>query len=153
MSQQWSKLGELPQDVLKALGHSRIGHTVVVATTDPDGYPHTAPFGSMCAMSTRVLRFASDRRNDTYANIVRDGRVTVSLIAPPYIAVSVRGRARVLKERMSLMETDAVLEIEVEEVKNDIIRGTRIETGVTYSVPDNLVPVVENYIAEVRAAT
>ena len=54
---------------------------------------------------------------------------------------------------MSLIETDAVLEIEVEEVKNDIIRGTRIETAITYSVPENLVPVVENYIVEVRETT
>lgn len=153
MSQPWSKLGELPQDVLKALSHTGIGHTVVVATTDPDGSPHTAPFGSMCAMSTRVLRFASDKRNDTYANILRNGRATVSLIVPPDIAVSVRGRARVLKERMSLMETDAILEIEVEEVKNDLIRGTKIETGITYSVPESLVPLVENYIAEVREST
>jgi hypothetical protein len=77
----------------------------------------------------------------------------VSLVAPPDVAVSVRGRARVLKENMSLMETDAVLEIEVEEVKNDLIRGTKIETGIAYSVPENLVPVVESYIAEVREMT
>lgn len=152
-AQAWSTASELSPNVVRTLSHTGIGPTVIVATTRSDGSPHTAPFGSMCAISTRTLRFASDRRHDTYANIVRDGRVTVSLVAPPDIAVSVRGRARVLKEKMSLMETDAVLEIEVEEVKNDMIRGTKIETGITYSVPENLVPVVENYIVEVRETT
>ena len=152
-TQTWSTVSELPPNVVRTLSHTGVGPTVIVATIESDGSPHTAPFGSMCAVCTRTLRFASDRRNDTYANIIRDGRVTVSLVVPPDIAVSVRGRARVLKEKMSLMETDAVLEIEVDEVKNDMIRGTKIETGITYSVPENLVPVVENYIAEVKRTT
>ena len=103
-------------------------------------------------MTTRVLRFACDRRHDTLSNIIRDNRVTLSLVALPDIAVSIRGRARVLKEKMTVMETDAVVEVKVEEVKNDFIPGSKIETGITYSVAGNLVPLLEKYLAEVREA-
>ena len=43
------------------------------------------------------------------------------------------------------METDAVVEVAVEQVKNDFIPGSKIETGITYSVSENLAPLVEKY--------
>ncbi len=81
----------LSQNILSALENRRIGSAVVVATVDPDGTPHTAPFGSLCYISPRTLRFGCDRKHDTYANIRRNGQVVVSLLAPPDIAVSIKG--------------------------------------------------------------
>jgi flavin reductase (DIM6/NTAB) family NADH-FMN oxidoreductase RutF len=57
---------------------------------DKDGTPHTAPFGSVRAVTPRLLRLISARYHDTYANLARDGRAVVALLAPPDIAVSIR---------------------------------------------------------------
>jgi len=146
--------GELPPEAFAAL--SRAGATanpiVIVATVDADGSPHTAPFGSLRALSPRRLRLGCGREHDTYANLVRDGRVVVSLLAPPKVAVSIRGHARVVREQMRILDTDAVIEIAIEQVKDDADVGTEFEltSGVAVSYPEGLVSLVEGYVAEVE---
>src|SRR6266571_2995693 len=95
----------LSQNILSALENRRIGSAVVAATVDADDGPHTAPFGSICYISPRVLRFGCDRKHETYENVRRNGKVVVSLVAPPDVAVSIKGHARVAKERMDLVNT------------------------------------------------
>lgn len=123
---------------------------MVVATVDSDGGPHTAPFGSLCYISPRVLRFGCDRKHDTFANIRRNGRVVVSLIAPPDVAVSIRGHAKVAKEKMELVNSDAVVEVEVDEVKDDLIPGSFIVSGILYSAEHHVKEFITKYIDEVR---
>jgi hypothetical protein len=136
---RWRRASELPPEVFAALRKpdSAINPIVIVATVDPDGTPRTAPFGSLRAVTPKLLRLVSSRYHDTYANLCRDGRVTVALLAPPNIAVSIRGQARVVKEQMDSDEHDAVVEIDVEEVKNDMIRtpGSAIESAITLFIP------------------
>ncbi len=55
------------------------------------------------------MRFGSDRKHDTYENIKPNGQAVVSLVAPPDITVSIRGKARVAEERMEPVNTDAVI--------------------------------------------
>jgi Pyridoxamine 5''-phosphate oxidase. len=145
---------ELPPDAYAALRADAgvEGPIVIVATVDADGGPHTAPFGSLRALDTRRLRFGCGREHQTYANVIRDGRVVVSVLAPPKVAISIRGRARVVKAQMQILDTDAVIEIAVEEVKDDSDVGTEFEfaSGVTVNYPDELVPVVEGYVLEVE---
>jgi len=64
--------------------------------------------------------------------------VVVALVAPPDIAVSIRGRARVARERMNADEHSAILEIDVEEVKNDMVRMGVIESAITFSPRDEI---------------
>ena len=141
----------LSKAVLSALENRRIGSAVIVATVDPDGSPHTAPFGSLCLVSPSKLRFGCDRKHDTYANIRRNGKTVVSLLAPPDIALSIRGRARVLKERMNLVDSDAIIEIDVEDVKDDLIPGAFIVSGILYSADSHVKDFISKYIDEVRA--
>jgi flavin reductase (DIM6/NTAB) family NADH-FMN oxidoreductase RutF len=122
----------------------------VVATVDPDGTPRTAPFGSLRAVTPRLLRLACNRYHDTYANLRRDGRVMVALLAPPNIAVSIRGQARVVKERMDASEHLAIVEIEVEEVKNDMMRRGAIKSAVGFSPPEDLMDYYLGSIAEIE---
>jgi hypothetical protein len=98
------------------------------------------------------MRFACDRRHTTFSNLIRDRRGTVALLAPANIAVSIRGRARVVKEQMSVAHTDAIVEIAVEEVKNNAISGVEyaIQSGVTVAYPGPVAELVERYIAEVE---
>jgi flavin reductase (DIM6/NTAB) family NADH-FMN oxidoreductase RutF len=130
---RWRMASELPADVLKVLRkpNRAINPVAIVATVDPDGTPRTAPFGSTRAVTPQLLRMISLHYHDTFANLSRDGRVMVALVAPPNVAVSIRGRARVVRERMHADERSAILEIDVEEVKNDMVRGS-IGSAITF---------------------
>jgi len=136
----WRRAPELPPEVFAVLRKpdSAINPIAIVATVDPDGTPRTAPFGSLRAVTPGLLRLVCMHYHDTYANLRRDGRVMVTLLAPPNIAVSIRGQARVVKERMDTDEQSAAVEIDVEEVKNDMIRtpGAAIESAVKLFIPE-----------------
>jgi hypothetical protein len=127
-----------------------INPVTVVATVDLDGAPHTAPFGSLRAVTPRLLRLACNRHHDTYANLCRDGQVSVALLAPPNIAVSIRGRARMVKEQMDVGEYLAVFEIDVEEVKNDMMRRGVIDSAVEFTPPEDLRGYYVGAIAEIE---
>ena len=142
----------LSQNILSAMENRRIGSAVVVATVDANGAPHTAPFGSICFVSPKIMRFGCDRKHDTYENIKRNGQVVVSLVAPPDIAVSIKDKARVAKEGMELVNTDAVIEVGVEEVKDDLIPGLFIVSGILYSAEKHVKDFITKYIDEVRRA-
>ena len=101
----WPTAPELPEEVFAVLHKPdrAINPIAIVATVDEDGSPRTAPFGSVRAITPRLLRLTSWHGHDTYANLCRDGRVMIAVLAPPDISVSIRGRARVTKE---CLETD-----------------------------------------------
>ena len=124
--------------------------TSQVATVDPDGFPRMAPFGSLRAVTPRLLRLCSFHGHDTYANLCRDGRVMVAVLAPPDIAVSIRGRARLVKEQMDSDEHHAIMEIDVEQVKNDMVRAGVIGSAITFTVLENFKAWFEAALCEVE---
>ena len=133
--EKWRRAPELPDyvfSVWRKPGRA-LNPVAVVATSDADGTPRTAPFGSLRAVTPRLLRLVSMSYHDTYANLCRDGLVSVALLAPPDIAVSVSGRARVVREHMEVNRDSAVLEIDIEEVKNDMAGRIAIESGISIS--------------------
>jgi hypothetical protein len=150
--EHWRRACELPSDVFDALQkpNRAINPVTVVATVDPDGAPRTAPFGSLRAVTPRLLRLACNRHHNTYANLRRDGRVSVVLLAPPNIAVSIRGWARTVREQMEIGEHLAILEIDVEEVKNDMMRRGVIDSAVGFTPPDELRGYYVGAIAEIE---
>jgi hypothetical protein len=127
----WGTETELPPEVFEAWHKpdGAISPVAIVATADPDGVPRTAPFGSLRAMTPRLLRLFSSHEHDTYANLCRDGRVSVALVSPD-VAVSVTGQARVARERAHHDEQFAILDIDVEEVKNDMAYRVVVESGI-----------------------
>jgi general stress protein 26 len=127
----WQVESQLPAEVFEAWHKPdrAISPVAIVATVDPDGMPRTAPFGSLRAITPRLLRFFSWREHDTYANLARDGRVSVALVSPD-VAVSVTGRARVVRERSHADDQFAVLEIDVQQVKNDMVYRIVVESGI-----------------------
>jgi hypothetical protein len=151
-AERWHRVPELPSDVFEALHkpNRAINPITIVATVDLDGTPRTAPFGSLRAVTPRLLRLACNQRHDTYANLCRDGWVSVALLAPPNIAVSIRGRARLVKDRMAIGEHLAVLEIDIEEVKNDMMRRGVIESAVGFEPPEDLKSYYVGAIAEIE---
>jgi hypothetical protein len=127
----WQTDTELPPEVFGAWHKpgGAISPVAIVATVDADGAPRTAPFGSLRAITPRLLRLFSWREHDTYDNLCRDGRVSVALVCQD-VAVSVTGRARVVRERTHCDEQFAIVEIDVEEVKNDMVYRIVVESGI-----------------------
>ncbi len=149
---RWRRAPELPQEVFTMLRkpNRAIRPVTIVATVDPDGTPRMAPFGSLRAATPRLLRLACANYHDTYANLCGDGRVSVALLAPPNIAVSIRGRARVIKKQMDIAEHLAIVEIDVEEVKNDMMHREVIESAVGFTPPEDLKAYYVGAIAEIE---
>jgi len=54
----------------------------------------------------------------------------VALISPD-IAVSVRGRARLVRECMEVDESLAIVDIDIEEVKNDMAYRIVVDSGIS----------------------
>lgn len=152
-SKRWSRARELPLEAFEIWRKSggAIKPVAIVATVDPDGAPRTAPFGSVLAVTPRLLRLCCLREHDTYANLCRDPRVTVALVSSPDISVSARGRARVARERMEHDERFAVVDIDIEEVKNDMTRLIVIEGAITFSVREEYRSWHEAAVAELGA--
>jgi hypothetical protein len=150
---EWERETALPEVAMEALRRPIGDIVAIVATVDLDGAPRTAAFGSVRPITPTRLRFGCNRAHDTFANVVRDGRVMVAVFADPDVAIGIRGRARVLREQIDSWPTDAVVEIEVESVKNDAHPMAPLTTGITYGLPAGLAERLERYVAEVEAAT
>ncbi len=135
----WQISPSLPPDVFEALHKpkSAINPIAIVATIDADGTPRTAPFGSLRAITPYLLRFACRRTHDTYDNLHRDGRLMVSFLAPEAVAVSIRGKARIVKKKMESDERAALVEVDIEEVKNDLLFKGTIESGIEIDIPES----------------
>jgi hypothetical protein len=148
----WRTASALPSHVFEALRKrdQAINPVTIVASIDADGTPRTAPFGSVRAISPKLVRMISLRYHDTYANLCRDGRVSVAVVAPPDISVSIRGRARVVKEKMDTGEHYAVLDIDVESVKNDMVRSGVIGSAITFFPRNELQSWFDAALAEIE---
>jgi len=145
----WQTEAELPPEVFEAWHKpgGEISPVSIVATVDPDGMPRTAPFGSLRAITPRLLRLFAWREHDTYANLRLDGRVSVALVSPD-VAVSVTGRARVVRERANHDEQFAILEIDVEQVKNDMAYRIVVESGIEIVAKERHKPWYDAVMAE-----
>ena len=150
--ERWRRAAELPPDVFAILHkpNRAINPVTIVATVDSDGKPRTAPFGSLRAITPQLLRLACNSYHDTYANLCRDGQVSVAVLAPPNVAVSILGRARVVKEGMDVAENLVVVEIDIEEVKNDMMRQGAIESAIGFAPPQDLRKYYVGAIAEIE---
>jgi len=150
--EQWRSASELPPDVFAALHKPdrAINPVTIVATVDSDGRPRTAPFGSLRAITPQLLRLACGNYHDTYVNLRRDGQVSVAVLAPPSIAVSIRGRARIVKGQMDIAKHLVAVEIDIEEVKNDMMRRGIIESAIGFTPPEDLKGFYVGAIAEIE---
>lgn len=148
----WRRIPELPKEAFSALHkpNSGINPIAIVATVDADGSPRTAPFGSLRATTPKLLRLCCNRHHNTYTNLCRDGRTMVAVLAPPNIAIGISGRARLVKEIMDAGDHLAIIEIDIEEVKNDMMRRGKIESEIRFSPPEDLREFYVGAIAEIE---
>jgi hypothetical protein len=133
--ERWRRSPELLEDAFKAWhkADGALNPSSVVATVNEDGSPRVAPFGSLRAVNPQLLRLLIHRYHDTLANLKRNPRTMIAMICPPDVAVSVQGFARIVEEPFSLDERYALVEIDIDEVKNDMPVRIGIETGIAIS--------------------
>lgn len=128
---------ELPQNAYELLRTKPVD--VVIATVDEDGFPRTAPYGLIRALDRKTLRVGIGPSKRTYANIVRNGKVMVCVLAEGNIALGIRGRARVIKERMESWNLHvAMIEINILEVKSDALTWVPITQGIQVQLSDDI---------------
>lgn len=119
---------ELPARALEALAGGRL---VVVATVDERGWPYTMVMNWAAARDARTIRLSLDSRTHTLANIRRNGRVMLEVLADGVI-MGVRGSARIIQEQMAHAPIpSAMVEVAVEHVKDDLIDGVEF-TGPSF---------------------
>jgi hypothetical protein len=149
----WVTAPELPYIVFEAWKkpHKALNPVAIVATVDPDGKPHTAPFGSLRAITPRLLRLLTWRRHDTFRNICLNSTIMVSLLAPPDIAVSVGGRAAIVRKHLQTDSAYAVVEVHIETVKNDMVSRVIIESPLRISVPHSHAQWFETVLGEMES--
>lgn len=150
-SGHWSTSPQLPEEIISAWSKpgGAISPVAIVASIDPDGSPRVAPFGSLCAITAKTLRFCSHNAHNTYANLRRDSRVCVALISRN-AAVSVSGLARVIREQMETDSQFALLEIEIEQVKNDMVYRIELEEGISIHPKEEVKNWYDDVMNEVR---
>jgi hypothetical protein len=148
----WRRAPELPPAIFKVLNKQdrAINPICIVATVDQDGSPRTAPFGSLRAVTPKLLRLACNHHHHTYGNICRSGMASVAVLAPPNIAVSILGRARVVHQHMKTAENLAILEIDIIQIKNDMIRKGGITSGIGFNPPEEQREFYLGLIAEIE---
>lgn len=128
---------------------SPVPPVVIVGTTDPDGSAHAAPFGSCVAVDGRRLRLGCDRDHDTYRNLINNPEVVVSVVASPDVSVTITGQAQVIKETMTVNPDDAIIEIEITDIKDDWMTGVVVKSGIEVEYPGPARDYVERFVAEV----
>jgi Pyridoxamine 5'-phosphate oxidase len=115
---------ELPE---KAMNYLQVGRLVIMATVDERGWPDTCPISWIVAVDSKTLRLAVSKEVSTYRNVLQNENVMISLLGGA-MTLGIRGRASVLADDMDDIPLPmAVVEVQVDEVKDDSIIGRGIE--------------------------
>lgn len=104
--------------------------TIAVAgTVGVNGAPNTAPLSLIYAKDDKTLLIATLRHTTTAANLRRDGRVSLEILAAGDLALGIQGVMRLIKEPLAASDAMALWEMEVERVKLDTSPAQRILQG------------------------
>lgn len=87
---------DMPEQLLR---HLQRGGPALVLTCGADGYP-TSAYSWAVALDGQRLRVGVDEGGSTHTNLQRSGQAAVHIIGPDNLAFLVKGKARLLKERI-----------------------------------------------------
>jgi hypothetical protein len=102
---------------------------VVAGTVGADGTPNTGPVSLIFAKDDKTLRIGLLRHSTTSANLRRDGRVSLEIIAADDLVMGILGTMRLIKEPMGMSDAMAIWEMEVTKVKQDTSPAQRVIQG------------------------
>jgi hypothetical protein len=126
-----------------------------LSTIDPDGWPHASLLsaGDMLILPSGRLRFVIFPDSTTTANLMRDGRLTVTLALDGGI-----WEMRLKARRLAHTSPDVPLtffEAELESARLHRAPYAAVTSGITFALhePDAVLPRWQRQIAAMRAAT
>ncbi len=106
---------ELPDRLVTLL---RGGTPVVLMTAGPDGFPHSALTWAVATSADRV-RFGVDHGSTTLANLERDGKAALQVIAAQNLLCLIKGPTRMLRAKIAAAPYGmAMWELAVTEVRD-----------------------------------
>lgn len=104
----------------------RSGAPALLLTTGEDGFANVA-YTWAAAPDARRVRFGADHGSATLANLQRDGRAALQIVAAGNLAFLVKGPARTIKERIAAAPFRiALMEMEVVEAKDQAWPGVTV---------------------------
>jgi hypothetical protein len=147
---------EIPAGVLSFLnGEDLLSKTQALrlSTVDPEGWPHAALLsaGDVLALPNGRLRFAIFPNSGTAANLVRDGRLTLSMSLDSGMC-ELRMRARKCDQGPQEVPL-AFFEAEVERVRMHVAPYADVTSGISFALhePSAVLARWQRQIAALRA--
>jgi general stress protein 26 len=101
----------------------------VAGTIGADGAPNTCPITLIYAKDEKTLLVATLRSSATTANLRRDGRVSLEIVAADDLVMGIQGTMRLIKEPMAMSDAMALWELRVERVKLDTSPAQKVIQG------------------------
>jgi len=124
------KPGEEQLIDLMALFNDHPNKIITVAgTVGADGAPNTCPVSLIYAKDDQTLLVATLRHSATTANLRRDGRVSLEIMAADDLVMGIQGTMRLLREPMEASDAMALWEMRVTKVKQDTSPAQRVIQG------------------------
>jgi hypothetical protein len=113
----------LPGPLLQVL---RDGLPALLLTEGSDGYPASA-FTWVVALDDERVRFVADLGSATLANLEREGRASLQVLAPPDLVFLIKGRCAQVKARLASAAFPAAgMELRVAEAKDQSWPGVSV---------------------------
>jgi hypothetical protein len=116
-------------DLVKLFNDHPNGIIAVAGTVGADGAPNTAPVSLIYAKDDRTLLLGLLRHSSTSANLRRDGRLSLEVLAADDVVMGIQGSAWLVKEPLAASEAMALWEMRVERVKQDTSPAQQVVQG------------------------
>lgn len=109
------------------IGYLHSGAPALMITTGADGYSSSA-YTWLIEMGATRLRFGVDLDSSTMRNLQRTGQVSIQIIGPGELSFLVKGKARLIKERIEAAAPASIMlwEMEVMGAKDQSWPGVRM---------------------------
>ncbi|QGZ60235.1 pyridoxamine 5-phosphate oxidase [Paraburkholderia acidiphila] len=132
---------------------ARLADAVRLSTVSEDGWPHGAQLsaGEILAVNAATLLIAVWPQSSTTANLVRDARLTLSLVHNGAL-LEIRARAHAVAQRQTALEL-RVFRVEIESVTEHRAKYAAVLSGVTFRLyePEQVLARWREQIAMLRA--
>ncbi|MCP3723569.1 pyridoxamine 5'-phosphate oxidase family protein [Paraburkholderia sp. CNPSo 3272] len=111
---------------------ARLADAVRLSTVSEDGWPHGAQLsaGEILAVNATTLLIALWPQSSTTANLMRDGRLTLSLVHDGAL-LEIRARSHAVAQRQTALEL-SVFRVEIESVSGHRAKYAEVLSGVTF---------------------
>lgn len=104
--------------------------TIILSTVTEDGFPHAMPVHLLAAVDDKTIRMALVKAHQTTANIKNNGKVLITVLEGPDLAVGIRGTAKVVKEPMDGNAAMCMIEVKVATIKSDTTPTVIVMEGI-----------------------